>query len=258
MGQLVLHQFPLSHFCEKIRWVLDLKGAPYVVKNQLPGMHAVVNRRLVGRGSVPLLVDGHHAIGNSSDIALYLEDQYPEPCLIPRDPQHRAEVLELEAYFDCEVGPAVRQWIYSYLVWHPAMFGRVFFEEYTGLARVVGKLASGAVALRIASMYRTSPSGREEASRAMDSALAGIEQRIGDDPSRYLVGDMLTLADVTAASLLGPLLGPPESPWALDLALPKVRARREAARARPAGRWVMERYAHDRARLLGKHASPAG
>jgi hypothetical protein len=38
----ILHQFPISHYCEKTRWNLDAKQLEYRVKNQLPGPHANV------------------------------------------------------------------------------------------------------------------------------------------------------------------------------------------------------------------------
>ena len=57
MAARVLHQFPISHYCEKTRWHLDWKGLTYTTRNLLPGVHLVVNRRLGGAGTVPLLVD---------------------------------------------------------------------------------------------------------------------------------------------------------------------------------------------------------
>src|SRR5690348_13649193 len=83
-GSRVLHQFPISHYCEKTRWHLDLKGLSYGIKNLLPGAHAVINKRRVGMASVPVLIDGDRAIGDSSDIALYLEERYSQAPLVPK------------------------------------------------------------------------------------------------------------------------------------------------------------------------------
>jgi glutathione S-transferase len=246
MADITLYQFPISHYCEKIRWVLDHKGLRYTINNQLPGLHMVANRRLVGRGSVPVLVDGHHAIGESSDIALYLDDQFPEARLIPSEAAARARVLALEAYFDEHAGPAVRRYIYSFLTTHVGRFRSVFFAGYGGMARLVGAVASGAVARQIAQMYKVGPASAAQSLAAIEAACCRLDELVVAARDGYLVGDRLTLADVTAASLLGPLIGPPRSPWTMELDIPELVALRDALRARPCGRWVLARYAHDR------------
>jgi glutathione S-transferase len=243
---LLVHQFPISHYCEKIRWVLDYKQLPYRVKNQLPGVHLLVNQRLVGRGSVPVLVDGHHAIGNSSDIALYLDDQYPARQLIPREPSQREQVLALEAYFDEHAGPAVRRYVYGFVLQDVALFRRVFLRGYTGLPRLIGAAIAPPIIKQIGAMYRIGREGSREAQEVIGRVLARLEELIDGDPARYLVGDTLTLADVTAASLLAPLVAPNESPWNYDLKVSALADRRDALCARPAGRWILERYARDR------------
>lgn len=247
-AELILHQFPISHYCEKVRWILDHKRLPYRVHNQFPGLHARHNQRRVGRASVPVLVDGHHAIGNSSDIALYLDDQFPEPKLIPSEPAARAEVLALEAFFDDAAGVYGRRYIYSYVLRDPKLFERVFFPEYSRRARFLGKLTAGPLTRRIAAMYDCGPEAIESSLAQVERALARLEELTGGDSSRYLVGDTFTLADITAASMLGPLLSPPGTPWVLDFDIPALSAYREQLAARPAGRWVLARFAHDRRR----------
>lgn len=256
MPQLLLLQFPISHYCEKVRWVLDHKRLPYRVKNQFPGAHALTNRRLVGSPSVPVLLDGHHAIGDSSEIALYLDDQFPDQRLIPPPGEARASVLGIETFFDEEIGPAVRRLIYSYVTPRPRLFRGLFFAEYDGFSRTLGSVAATLLSKEIGRMYRVREGSIEESLAAIERGFARLEQDIAGDPERYLVGESLTLADVTVASLLGPLLGPVGSPWSLPLDIPPLLALRERLRERPGGAWVLARYARDR--RVRPSAAPAG
>lgn len=247
MPPITLYQFPISHYCEKIRWVLEHKGIAYAVKNQFPGPHAFANRRRVGRTTVPVLIDGHHAVGNSSDIALYLDDQFPEHRLIPHAPEERAQVLALEAYFDEQAGPAVRRYVYSFATRRADVFREVFFRGYDGARRAAGALASGFLVKAIGGMYRVNDDSAAESLATIEAVFARVEELAGGDPQRYLCGTDLTLADITAASLLGPLLGPENSPWGVEISIPEVRALRERMRTTPGGRWVLARYAQNRA-----------
>jgi glutathione S-transferase len=246
MPALKLHQFPISHYCEKVRWVLDYKQLPYTVKNQLPGLHVLVNKRLVGDPTVPVLIDGHHAIGSSNAIALYLDDQYPERKLIPSSGRARSEVLALEAFFDENLGVASRRYVYSYVLRDLRLFKQVFFRDYDPVSRLMGGMMAAAVTKQIGKMYKVGDVGIAESVKTIEEAMRRVEQLIRGDARRYLVGDALTLADLTAASLLAPLVAPRDSPWSMPIEAPELLSYRAELRARPAGQWVLARYAADR------------
>jgi glutathione S-transferase len=254
MESRVLHQFPISHYCEKTRWHLDWKGLPYRVRNLVPGVHRLVNRRLGGAGTVPLLVDQGRAISDSTDISAYLDATYPERVLLPEGGAGRARVLELEEYFDETFGPAVRRWTYALAMSRPGMVGELFFSGYGPVAKKLGPPILGRPLEKVLyRMYRLGPGSKEKAEKKIEAALERLESELAGDPSRYLVGDTLTLADVTAASLLAPLVGAPESPYATAGAGDaEIAARRASLRERVAGRWVMNRYAQDRPRSLAR------
>jgi glutathione S-transferase len=242
----VLHQFPISHYCEKTRWHMDVKGLGYELRNLLPGFHILVTRRMAGGRTVPVLVDGGRAFGDSTEIALHLEEKYPNAPLLPKDTAARARVLEVESYFDELLGPAVRKWVYGSALKTRGMIPELFFRGYDATGRFAGKFIGPVLEREIRRLYRIDDAGVEEASRHIDEAVDHLEQLIDGDPSRYLVGNGLTLADLTAAALLAPLVAPPGSPWT-NVERPAVLPpRREQLRARPAGQWVLARYRNDR------------
>lgn len=70
-GPITLYQFPISHFCEKARWVLDYKGLAYQSKNLLPGFHIKSVKKVAAKSSVPILLIDGEAIQGSPEIIDY-------------------------------------------------------------------------------------------------------------------------------------------------------------------------------------------
>lgn len=244
----VLYQFPISHYCEKARWLLDIKGVPYRVRNLAPGPHRKRSRRLGGAGTVPVLIVDGRGIGDSAAIFRHLEAEHPDPPLLPADPARRLQTEDLECHLHSEAGPAVRTWMWGVMLeTAPGAAAAAFFHGYPLPARMLGRLISGKFESGLRRIYRITGEKIAAARATMDASVALIEREIGGDPRRYLVGDQLSIADITGASLLAPLVAPPGSPWDLPGAAPPVvQAAREALRARPAGQWVLERYRVDR------------
>lgn len=60
---LTLYQFPISHYCEKIRWALEYKRLPYTKIDLLPGSHVGVVKKIAPKSNVPVLV--HDDMGSS-------------------------------------------------------------------------------------------------------------------------------------------------------------------------------------------------
>ena len=109
-GDPVLWHIPVSHYNEKVRWALDLKGVAAERKAPPPGAHMAVALWLT-RGSnktFPVLQLDGRAIGDSTAIIAALEERFPEPPLYPADPAERDRALRLEEFFDEELGPYAR------------------------------------------------------------------------------------------------------------------------------------------------------
>src|ERR1700680_5068251 len=54
---------------------------------------------------VPTLIDGDFAISESSAIAEYLEEVYPDPPIFPVDPQMRARARQVQAWLRSDLMP---------------------------------------------------------------------------------------------------------------------------------------------------------
>jgi glutathione S-transferase len=208
MDTPLLWHIPLSHFNEKARWALDFKGIAH--RRQVLGQDYLVRAwRATGQGKLPILFLDGGAISDSTRIIAALEQRYPEPPLYPHEPALRNRALELEDDFDETLGPALRA----------SLITPIFRQDRDLALRVLTTGMPDAAYRRLRSVARIFPTfyrfrhkisdRRLENDRAaVSAALDRIErERHG---RAYLVGASFTVADLTAASLLSPLLQPPE------------------------------------------------
>jgi glutathione S-transferase len=252
----VLWHIPVSHYNEKVRWALALKGVEHERRAPPPPGHMVAAMWLTrGRQyTFPVLtLDGRH-IGDSTSIIAALEERYPEPALYPADPAERTRALELEDYFDEELGPHIRL-----LVWHELIKDRERMKELTArtapapLSRMPG-LGSAVASAFVAVRFRAHDDERAEtARRKVREALDRLEAELDGD---YLVGDRFTVADLTAASLFYPLVLPPEGPVVVRDPGAGFERFRQPLSERPGYRWVAETFARHRKPTGSVAASP--
>ena len=239
----LLWHLPISHFSEKVRWAFDWKRVPHRRRVMPPGLHPL-GGLLLSRGQVytmPVLVADGRRIGDSTDIIGWLEERSPERPLYPSDPHERARALELEDWFDENLGPYARQWGFNSLLSEPEA-ARVFAMKQTEWAPL--KISPDAFApfakVFVAVRYSAADEeGVEEARRKLVAALDKIEAEL--DGGEHLVGDRFSVADLTAGALFYPLVLPEEGPWQ------PVRTRaflefQESVRERAGFRWVEETF----------------
>jgi glutathione S-transferase len=160
----------VSPFVRKVRVFCSEKGIDYDLEPLNPFAAPEGFRDISPLGQIPVLRHGDHHLPDSSIICNYLEQLHPEPALIPADPLEAARALWLEEYMD---GGFV-----------PKAGPKVFF------ALVIGPLMSG-----------KEPDEAEPlrfAAEELPVFYEYLEAQIGD--REYLVGEKLTIADISVAS----------------------------------------------------------
>jgi len=100
---MLLYEHPLSSYAQKVKIALREKGLAFDVETPQAigsggsaGSFAAASLRL----EVPALIDGDARIFDSTIILEYLEDKYPSPPLLPRDPVARADARMIEDVCD--------------------------------------------------------------------------------------------------------------------------------------------------------------
>jgi glutathione S-transferase len=244
-----LYQFRISHYCEKTRWLLDHKGLPYSVRELPPGLHGPIVRARGGAGTVPFLRDGARPLGDSTEIARAIEEAYPSPPLVPESPEGRAQAWEIERWFSEKPGRAVRLWMYGQLLANRrGSAAERLYGAFPSPVRFVGRLLAPVLERTLARRYHISPDRITAAGATIEAAFARVEELTHGDVNAYLVGDRLSVADIAAASLLGPIIAAAGTPWVSAERVPAIEALRDSLRDRPGYRWVEARFARDRAR----------
>ena len=198
---LVLHTFSISHFSEKTRWMLDASGIDYVEKPWVPGLH--VPRALKAGGFKATTVQ------DSTHILLWLEKHRAPFALMPTDPARRQEVLDIEDRFD-RIGAHVVRYAYRDALDDAEGIKTVWTLDASPVERFIVRTA---FPLMRAGFRRGLQLGNKtvvaKSERRILDGMDWLAERTDGQP-RYLVGDSLTAADITAAALLSPLACPDE------------------------------------------------
>ena len=86
MPTILLHQWEMSPFCNKVRRCLSYKGLKYEVKDY-NGLLARKAAALSPAGQLPVLDYDGERIQDSGRIVEFLDRKHPDKPLIPKDPQ---------------------------------------------------------------------------------------------------------------------------------------------------------------------------
>ncbi len=165
----------ISPFVRKAVVFAEEKGLEVELVPTMPGDSSPAFRALSPFGQVPAMVDGDFTLADSSAIIAYIDAKFPDPVLIPTDPQARGRTIWFEELADTIVFATVRV----------MLFNRVVAPLFRGLS------GDRAVA--------------DEAEREQwPPILAYLEQAVAGRV--YLVGDDLTLADIAVTSALASAL----------------------------------------------------
>ena len=103
-----LYGYYRSSASYRLRIILNFKALDweYQAVNLLEGEQKSREYRAMNPlGLVPVLDTGEAVLAQSPAIAEYLEEQHPEPALLPPDPIGRARVREMVNSIGCEVHP---------------------------------------------------------------------------------------------------------------------------------------------------------
>lgn len=253
---LTLFSYNVSPYAAKVRAVLRYKGVRFEERIVHPLRRGEL-RRISGQLAVPVIVDDDgHVVADSTHIVAHLEQRYPEPPVLPRDPALRARALLLEEGFDEGLGRAIQpiRWMIPTNARRTAARFRAAYPP--GLVDDLGMaLVSATLRLDARRLYGSrslaAPPAADLLAR-LGEVLDLIEAALAD--SGWLAGPAPSVADFALYGWLAQLEGLDDG-WSL------VQARQRVARllqplAEPAEQPTRsaERDAADHPRSVGESA----
>jgi glutathione S-transferase len=242
----VLWHLKVSHYNEKVRWALDYKRVRHVRRAVTPALQELRARRLRAGRTVPVLQLNGRAIGDSTRIIEEIERQWPEPSLYPSDPEERRRALELEEYFDERCGHDLRRVLFNDNLSEPERFLGMLYGPDNPRFRLL-KALSPVLTSVVKWRYEIRPDRVTQSREVVQAAFQKVEAESGS--GGYLVGDSFTVADLTAASILSPIVVPLEFPYVKlgpEERTAQFREFRGSLRDHPGFRWVEDMYARHR------------
>ena len=99
-GKYTLYGSKRSYFTAKVENILRFQQLPYMLVEKMPHDGSEIERR-TGSGAIPAMVTPEDwPLSDSTPIARFLNDRYPDRAIIPVTPVQRIGVLLLEDWFD--------------------------------------------------------------------------------------------------------------------------------------------------------------
>lgn len=232
-GMVTLHQLEESPFCDKIRRALHWKGIPYTIREL--SMLQVLTRlgRVNPIRKVPALeVDGR-VVADSTDIAVFLDQQWPGRPLFPRDPAERALCHFLEDWADESLYYYELRLRFTFAKNRQRWIAALLAHDAPSLRPLFSPLISRSIRQQCAAQgvgRKPEEMVLRDLDRHLDALVAWLAGK------SWLVGSGLTLADIAVCAQLRCIDGAEEGHARLSArpAIEEWMSRVSAATAAPA------------------------
>lgn len=248
--EMTLYTFAASQSSEKIRWALDAMGLHYREHRLTPFLHYAGSLSLGGSQgvSLPTLQADGVMIQDSTRILEWLETHRAPFALIPSDPELRTAAMQVEAHYD-HIAPHIVRCVYATLLESPELVRRLWALDASLGEAALMRIGYPVLHRIFRRGLGLTPALIEHSRRVLDRTLRDLDRR-AQSGTVYLVGSHLSVADITAAARLAPLVCPDEHPVFSDPEYRDALAPLSCPwQARPGVAWVREMYrVHRRAR----------
>jgi glutathione S-transferase len=198
-AMITLHQLDESPFCDKVRRALHWKRIPYRIHEL--SMLQVLTRlgRVNPIRKVPALELDGRVVADSTDIAYFLDQQWPERPLLPRDPAERALCHFLEDWADESLYYYELRLRFTFPKNRPRWIAALLAHDAPSLRPLFSPVISRTIRKQCAAQgigRKPDEMVLRDLDRQMDALAAWLAGK------SWLVGSGLTLADIAVYAQL--------------------------------------------------------
>jgi glutathione S-transferase len=194
-----LYQFEMSHYCEKVRLILDYKGLAYKKVEVTPGVGQFDLYRMAGQRQVPVIKDGNMVVADSTAIAKYLDEKYPDRPVIPTEAKLKAVCLMMEEWADESIGVKARTAFIGAVNKDQGLRKALLPNSTPGFLKDLVGSVPGDVLSMLGMGVGLGPDAVKSAHSSLRQDLEALSLLLLDQP--YLIGDQPTMADFAVAGL---------------------------------------------------------
>jgi len=201
---------PVSPYVELARWVLERLSVGYVEQRHVPVFNTLAARRHRGGTVVPVLNIGARSLTDARQIVDHYDAGAPPHLrLFPSSPTQNSEARALFDELYDGLGVAVRAWAYAYQLPVRSVTTRAWIAGAPLHERLIVPVVYPLIAKRVGRGLGLHPGSIPEQRALIDASLDRLDARLADG-RRYLLGDALTAPDLALATMIAPVVVPPE------------------------------------------------
>jgi len=200
---LELHQFRHSPYCLKVRMALAAKKLEYRTVEITPAIGQIDIFQKTGQKKLPVLFDKETTIHESSSIIRHLEKIEIETKLIPEDLKEASQAQIIDNWADTTLAKSIKIVFLEELTKNPILISSLFDNE---ISDSMQKLLLN-IPTKIASQISGLINQKEKES--LKQNLEYLSNLINQE--NFLIGDKLSIADISVASHLSLLKFPNSS-----------------------------------------------
>ena len=202
---ITLYQFRHSAFCLKTRMALHAKKLQYRVEEVSPGIGQFEIFKISGQKQVPIIVDDNNQIiSDSSNICEYINKKNEHNPLYPEDSLLFAQCKLIEDWADTTMATTCRKALIKSAIENPQLRTALLPDEIPSSVKgLVDKLPFKNLS-KISNVVLSSRDNLE-----LQKILEALSKSLIN--KKYIIGDNLSIADISIAAQLSLLKFPKSS-----------------------------------------------